>query len=209
MFITKSYVKMSIPTKKYTNVSRIISHALRHEPWIYELELDENGWVPIDEFMSSLKSLNKEYENITVFDIEQIIKDSTKKRHEIQGDKIRALYGHSIPGKLLKTPSIPPEYLYHGTSPQFIERIRQFGLLPMKRQYVHLSTNKEIALDVGKRKSDKPIILKIEALKAHQNNIKFYIGNNFVWLADKVPAEYIKLNVSDLNLKMNSTVKIK
>lgn len=29
-------------------LSRLVSHALRHEPWIYELELDDEGWVPID-----------------------------------------------------------------------------------------------------------------------------------------------------------------
>ena len=26
-------------------LSRVVSHALRHEPWLYELELDEDGWV--------------------------------------------------------------------------------------------------------------------------------------------------------------------
>jgi len=29
-------------------LSRIVSHALRHEPWVYELELDEEGWVQMD-----------------------------------------------------------------------------------------------------------------------------------------------------------------
>lgn len=185
---------MKIMINKFNNISRVISHALRHEPWLYELELDAEGWVPVDELLCSLKTLKKEYATITLVDLEEIIKYSAKKRHEIKNNKIRALYGHSIPGKLLKIPSIPPEYLYHGTSHQFIEQIKQYGLLPMQRQYVHLSVNKEIALEVGKRKSQKPIILKVEALKAYQNDVKFYIGNDLVWLADNIPFDYIQLD---------------
>lgn len=26
-------------------LSRAVSHALRHEPWLYELELDGEGWT--------------------------------------------------------------------------------------------------------------------------------------------------------------------
>lgn len=31
----------------YTELSKEISYALRHAPWEYELELDEEGFVPI------------------------------------------------------------------------------------------------------------------------------------------------------------------
>lgn len=29
-------------------LSRVVSHALRHEPWLYELELDARGWTSMD-----------------------------------------------------------------------------------------------------------------------------------------------------------------
>jgi putative RNA 2'-phosphotransferase len=28
-------------------LGRVLSHALRHEPWLYELELDADGWVAV------------------------------------------------------------------------------------------------------------------------------------------------------------------
>ena len=31
----------------YIKLSKEVSYALRHAPWEYELELDENGFVPI------------------------------------------------------------------------------------------------------------------------------------------------------------------
>lgn len=33
-------------TVDYQILSKTISHALRHEPWLYELELDNEGWAP-------------------------------------------------------------------------------------------------------------------------------------------------------------------
>ena len=37
----------------------------------------------------------------------------------------------------------------------------------MKRQYVHLSVKQEDAYEVGLRRDKNPVILKISALKAH------------------------------------------
>jgi len=34
---------------KYEELSKEVSYALRHAPWEYELEMDEEGWVSIDE----------------------------------------------------------------------------------------------------------------------------------------------------------------
>lgn len=33
---------------KDMDLSREISYALRHAPWEYELEMDEEGWVPVE-----------------------------------------------------------------------------------------------------------------------------------------------------------------
>ena len=32
----------------WADLSEAVSHALRHEPWLYELELDDAGWAPVD-----------------------------------------------------------------------------------------------------------------------------------------------------------------
>lgn len=78
----------------YVKLSKEVSYALRHAPWEYELELDENGFVLIEQLLNSLNSLNEYGRNVTREDLEYIIANSDKKRHEIVGDKIRALYGH-------------------------------------------------------------------------------------------------------------------
>ena len=136
----------------YVKLSKEVSYALRHAPWEYELELDENGFVLIEQLLNSLNSLNEYGRNVTREDLEYIIANSDKKRHEIVGDKIRALYGHSVPNKIEKIPGLPPDILYHGRAKRFVDSIMKDGLLPMKRQYVHLSVDTTMATLVGKRR---------------------------------------------------------
>lgn len=175
----------------YQSLSRTVSHALRHEPWLYELELDDAGWVPLTALLAALRAERKEWRDLAVADLIEMIARSEKKRHEIDGDCIRAFYGHSLPGKLSKQRSAPPAWLYHGTSPKTAALIRQSGLLPMERQYVHLSVDTETAMQVGGRKAGAPVLLKVDAAAAHAAGTAFYHGNEMVWLADEVPAEFI------------------
>ncbi len=176
----------------YLKLSKEISYALRHAPWEYELELDENGWVGVEQLLTALKE-NNGWKSVTIEDLEHIIEGSDKKRHELIDGKIRALYGHSVNKKIVKESSEPPVILFHGTARRFLELIESNGLLPKGRQYVHLSNDIETAIQVGKRRDDKPIILEIDAKRAWDEGVRFYLGNDKVWLADIIPIKYIKV----------------
>ena len=141
-------------------------------------------------YYHSHRESNSYEREITQADLEQIIKQSDKKRHEIVGDKIRALYGHTLPQIIKKEPGIPPTILYHGTTHQALPQILQSGLKPMQRQYVHLSVDIETATSVGKRRDSNPIILKINADAAQKAGIQFFIGNEKVWLCKEMPKEF-------------------
>lgn len=65
------------------------------------------------------------------------------------------------------------------------------GLLPMSRQFVHLSTDVEMAWAVGSRHASRPVVLHIDATAAHAAGIPFYKGNDKVWLADEVPPRFV------------------
>lgn len=145
--------------------------------------MDEEGFVPLEQLLSALE--------ITKDDVIKVMEISEKKRLELDGDKIRALYGHSIPMQIKKTEGTPPSILYHGTAKRFISSIKENGLLHMKRQYVHLSVDEETATTVRKRRDSTPVLLKIDTQLAIADGIKFYIGNDKVWLCDKLPVKYI------------------
>ena len=176
--------------KDYENLSKEVSYALRHSPWEYELEIDEQGWVSVEQLLNALQ-VDTKWKNITEDDLIHMIEKSEKKRHEISNGCIRAFYGHSIPIKIIKEEKKPPKILYHGTAKRYLGSITEKGLLPQNRQYVHLSKDIMTALDVGKRHDLKPIILEINALEAWNNGVKFYYGNEKVWLADEIPSGFI------------------
>lgn len=183
---------MGIATSSYSKLSKTISHALRHEPWLYELELDDQGWVPLSHLLESLRCENEDWSTITQSDVEEMIRTSPKRRHEIRDGRIRAIYGHSVPNRLKRNAATPPKVLLHGTSPAVVDVIRTEGIQPMNRQNVHLSIDKATALEVGKRKSKKPVVLRIRSLEACENGVAFYEGNEKVWLADAIPPEFIE-----------------
>ena len=179
-------------SKSHDNLSRAVSHALRHEPWLYELELDEEGWADVGALLTALRQESPTWSDLTEPDLTEMICASSKQRHEMANGRIRALYGHSVLGKLHKALAAPPACLFHGTSPAFVPAIRRDGLLPMARQYVHLSTDRETARAVGRRKSPEPVILIAKSQEAWQAGLAFYEGNEKVWLADRVPPAFIK-----------------
>jgi putative RNA 2'-phosphotransferase len=172
-------------------LSKAISFALRHQPWLFELELDDEGWVSLEDLLTALHHDRPQWQSLTQADIERVISSSDKQRFEIQNDRIRAFYGHSLPGKLKKTAAPPPTILYHGTTSAAIDIILRDGLKPMARQYVHLSLDTQTAIAVAKRKHGHVIILQVDAHTAHQDHVKFYEGNQSVWLADTVPSIYL------------------
>lgn len=175
----------------YTKLSKEISYALRHAPWEYELELDSEGFVPVEQLINAINESSNYDRPITISDLEHIIEISDKKRHEIKGDKIRALYGHSIPMHISKEVIVPPDILYHGTTHKALDSILCTGLKPMGRQYVHLSINTDIAMQVGRRRDRSPVLLKIDSAAAYKDGVVFYEGNDKVVLADSVPKQYI------------------
>lgn len=178
--------------RNLTQLSKTISHALRHAPWLYELELDEEGWVELDDLLAALREHRHYWQAVGLAELQQIIAGSDKQRFEIKDGQIRALYGHSVPGKLVKEPAEPPTTLYHGTQESIKGLIRESGLKPMRRQYVHLSVDTQTAREVGNRKGERTTILQIAAAEAYAAGVKFYRGNDMVWLADNVPPEFIK-----------------
>jgi putative RNA 2'-phosphotransferase len=174
-------------------VSKRISRVLRHEPWLYELELDASGWTSLDILIDRMRPDRPNWNELSREHIHELIRTAAKERFEIKGDMIRAIYGHSLSGFIQHEAKTPPETLYHGTSPDLVNVIMIEGLQPMSRQYVHLSADVETAKEVGRRKASKPVLLKVKALEAAHAGHVFHQGNDKVWLSKVIPPEFIDL----------------
>lgn len=174
-------------------ISKKMSYALRHNPTKYGIKLDEYGYTDLPTFITAMNRVHHFHPALTKAKIEEVMANANKKRFEIKGNRICALYGHSIPGIIKHQPATPPATLYHGTARRFMPSIEKLGLLPMQRQFVHLSTDITTAYQVGSRHDAHPVILQIDAKSACHNGIRFYIGNDQVWLCDELPSCFFKI----------------
>ena len=67
----------------------------------------------------------------------------------------------------------------------------------MKRTFVHLSPTKEIAREVGSRRTLEPTILMVDAKTAISDGVSFYKVTEKAYLCRFLPSKYIKRSESD------------
>lgn len=177
-------------TKRLNETSKFLSYVLRHEPQAIGLQLDSEGWADLESLIAGAaedgRPLNMDL-------IQAVVSSSDKKRFSLSDDglRIRAVQGHSTGTVSLQhVEKEPPELLYRGTATRFLESIREKGLIPGSRHHVHLSQDMQTAIAVGQRYG-KPVVLKVDALRMHQQGFKFFQAENGVWLTDHVPASLI------------------
>ncbi len=170
------------------STSKFISLILRHRPEVIGIQLDEHGWADVSEL---IEGINKTQPFDMVM-LEKIVAEDEKQRYSFNEDKtlIRANQGHSIPVDVEPEKMIPPEYLWHGTGEKSVASIKEQGLLPMSRLYVHLSPDYDTAIKVGKRHG-RPFIFKVAAKGMNDDGYDFYLSVNGVWLTKAVPPKYL------------------
>jgi putative RNA 2'-phosphotransferase len=169
------------------SISKFMSLILRHQPKEFGLTLDTRGFVSLLDLTAAIQT-KKPW--ITELDVRRVAESSEKQRFEIISSMIRARYGHSVPVAFDEDEIVPPEHLYHGTSGQALESLRNEGLKGMGRQYVHLSGDYEEARQVGLRHDPNPVVLTIKALDAHNQGLKFY-KTGPLFMTKTVPPEFI------------------
>lgn len=175
----------------YVSLSKAMSKALRHQPQRLGLTLAPDGSVELAVLVEALNRRGGWPRVLTESDIMRVVEHGSKERFAVEGDRIRARYGHSIPLAISYELAEPPAILYHGTTRDRAETITKEGLQPMGRQVVHLSTDVKTAVQVGSRHRGAVVVLSVDAAKAWEAGIPFYRGNDTTWLADPIPPEFI------------------
>ena len=183
---------MTVDDDRNTRLSQTLAHMLRHKPEQYDVHLDEAGWVAIESVIAALARHQGQWADLRTDDIRAMMAAAEKQRFEIDGERIRAVYGHSVAGRIEQRPAVPPELLYHGTTRAALKSIGQHGLRPMRRQFVHLSPDTKTAVRVARRRTKAPVILVIDAQRAHEDGVAFYATNDQVWLAERIAPEYLR-----------------
>lgn len=176
-------------------ISKYLCLLLRHKPELAELDMDEHGWVSVDQLISGVNKSGKFSLVMTKALLERIVADDLKQRYvfDDKHERIKCCQGHSISWvKPALDYREPPEYLYHGTTTKAFVKILESGSInKMKRHTVHLSANKTMAWLSAERWHETPVVLVINAKEMTKNGYRFGVAENGVWCTDEVPVSYI------------------
>ena len=173
------------------SLSKYISLLLRHDPGAAGLTLDAHGWVRVRDLCAALE---ERHQRLDLDLIEHMMATSDKPRWELSPDQkyIRALHGHSVALEFDYAPAAPPEVLFHGTVRKFLEPIREQGLIPGERQFVHLAETTSAAAEVARRRG-RPVILHVDAARMTADGHAFYHTASGIWLTAHVPPTYLTI----------------
>ena len=162
--------------------SKFLSLVLRHRPGVIGIELDNEGWVAVEDLLAACAQYGRA---VSREQLDAVVRTNDKQRFAFSADgsRIRANQGHSVPVDLGLVPAEPPELLYHGTVQRSLESIRRDGLVKGNRHHVHLSPDIQTATKVGQRRG-RPVVLVIEAGRMFRDGHEFFRSENGVWLTD-------------------------
>jgi putative RNA 2'-phosphotransferase len=190
MRLTNKQIMNQLTTNQI-KISKSISLYLRHNPDKLNIKLDLNGWTNLDEFCDKLTTKFKT--EVTEEVILELMEMSPKKRFEIDSPKrlIRAKYGHSIEVSPEYAELTTPIIIYHGTALFNKESIIKHGIISQSRQFVHMSSDKDLAILTAKRWSKDIIIFEINTTQMLKDGIKIYNPGESVYLTKMVNPKYL------------------
>jgi putative RNA 2'-phosphotransferase len=194
-------------------IGKYLCYMLRHDE---KFVLDSEGWVNSIRIIEKLKrrfdELRIKDDNEVFSIIMNIVNSDDKKRYSIKKSSdvtwIRCDYGHSNKNINIEyINSVPPLFLYHGTSKENYEKIIESGKIDMmQRNNIHLSKDICTAIKVGERHGD-PVVIVLNAYDMYKNGINFHKMKNDTWIVDEsIDTAYIAklIDTETCNMLSNS-----
>ena len=179
------YESQSTDEPQRERLSRIMAFHLRHDSAI---ERSPDGFVNIEKLTDIIR---RKIYWVKPHHIREVAVFDTRGRYELNGELIRARYGHSVDVKL-DFPEADLDVLYYAAAPEASAQILSEGLKPTDRKMVHLSSTVDNALEVARSHAENPVALVVDAKLAKKMGVKILRASDRVYLAQSIPPEYIK-----------------
>lgn len=140
-------------------ISRAMSYHLRHDPAV---PATKSGWVHVDELAQLMRASGHKVSSAQLLLIAGALGEP---RFHLEGEDVRAAYGHSVPIQIEYESRRAPQTLYHATPTRNLRSIfeARAGLLSRARNWVHLSESCEVAVGAARRQHAAVSVLEVDA----------------------------------------------
>ncbi len=167
-------------------LSKFLGYVLGRKPDEFGLVPDRKGFVKTKEL---LKALNEEegWRYIGKSNINELLVTLTNPGIEIKNNFIRATDRDNLP-EYAPADNIP-KLLFTCVRRKAHSFALNTGITPSSFSRVILSSKKDLALRIGRRQDQEPVLLTVQSRKAIDFGIVFFQAGNSLYLADSIPPD--------------------
>ena len=185
--------KFLMSEDELNSVGRILAGILRHFPEKFDLDMDLNGWIDIRDVAEEMRRRKRNLHWLRVHHLRAIAETDPKGRYQVDNNRIRATYGHSVDVEL-DHPSheVPPSLFYPATQEE-LDILLDNGITPSDRRYVHLSLTFEDAYTAGVHRTEDPQIIEVDAAAALLGGVYIGKAGPTVFVTRGVPPDFLEI----------------
>ncbi|MBF0527944.1 MAG: RNA 2'-phosphotransferase [Deltaproteobacteria bacterium] len=165
------------------SLSRFLTYVLGIRPDEFGLVPDEQGYVPVKELLMAL-SEEKDWRQVRDSHIQELLRLPGQSDLEINGKLIRLSPEVSSLTYGPRSPALPPKLLFCAVRRKAYPSILEKGLTPTSRPWIAMTTAQDLALRIGRRRDQDPVMLTVLADKAHDRGVVFFRPQELIYFTD-------------------------
>ena len=168
--------------------SKKLSWLLRHGAAEAGVAMDAAGWASVSDVLRAVQMTREQ--------LDEVVRENEKHRFDLDGDRIRAVQGHSIDNASVDLDALEESWtewkghgsIFHGTYRGALRGIGENGLLPFARTHVHLISDRE---SVAGKRANVDVLLVVDPSRVRSEGVRLYEAPNGVVLARSIPRRAI------------------
>ena len=177
--------KHQIKTK---NLSRLLFYVLGHRPDEFGLVPDSEGFVPYKELLQAIHE-EEGWRYVRRSHINEVLLGKDRSLFESEDERIRSVERHW--GLDFHNPvQFLPKILFTAIRRRAHPVVMEKGLRAASEKYLILTPVREMALRIGLRRDQEPVLLEILAEVAKEKRALFFSFGDF-FLSPEIPAKFI------------------
>jgi len=183
--------KFILPKKhqiRVDSLTRILIYILGHNPDEFGIVPEHDGYVSYKELIQAIHE-EQGWGYVRRGHINEILLSHDRVCFEYDEDRIRARE-RTWHLDVNRSPENIPKILFTGVRRKAHPHVMDKGLQSSQGKFLPLSQEKAMALRIGRRRDQKPVIIEVHADQARKEGVLF-IPFGQLFLATEIPAKYV------------------
>jgi len=178
--------------RELESLARMLAYLLGRRPDEFGLVLAAGGWVTVKQLLQALHA-EPGFTRVRREDLERLAALVSPAPLEVAGERVRSL-APPAPELRREAGAPPPSLLYLAISPQIHVRVWEDGLKPPGGRELVLARRPEMALRLGQRRDNHPVLVTVAAQAAAKGGTAFQAyGEELFLAAAAIPREFLTL----------------